>query len=423
MDLDSHNGRRPTPQDVERCCRYLKTTENVSYKTLDKTYSDDTKYQMDYLTELSRYEKDINVAIDRKKYKDAKDLAYLKSNRESVKVQIARIFKILESLNIQFSNDVMAFYEQQTDTDALSTQSRRAQSEEMDQVAQSVIAALQCSNAEDIESVEAPITKENLTLKHDGTVYTHPECMKGVPVRKIDPKHPYWDSSWKDLAPTIENLRRFLTRPNKQPDALEEEIEINRETETILDFLESADFCPYQLVAKKYMMSGEITRGFIIGLAETMQVLKGCKTLDVPPLDWIRQRLQEIITIEGPSFDLTEAFDNFDSDPKYIALRNSNDKRTIGQSKTKVPNDTMKPKETTNDPFTTKRKRTTKELKPRKRKTTQGSAQKSKLAKVTDVQKAQCHASEKGNTTVESNESRCPSEDGDCIVVATRPRH
>ncbi|KAK1597073.1 uncharacterized protein LY79DRAFT_666832 [Colletotrichum navitas] len=183
----------------------------------------------------------------------------------------------------------------------------------------------------------APITKATLTLKHDGKVYTHPECMEGVPVEKVDQNHPYWDPSWPEIAPMIEPT--LQTWRDKLQAALEKgqnsmKFQLGRQVnrgETILKFLEDADFCPYQLVGKKYMMSRLVSYDTIFRLADTLRTLEGFKTLDITPLEWLRQRLQELIIAEGPSFNLAKTIHDFYHDSKYVALRLANGKKSIGR--------------------------------------------------------------------------------------------
>ncbi|KAK1981926.1 hypothetical protein LZ30DRAFT_65940 [Colletotrichum cereale] len=182
-----------------------------------------------------------------------------------------------------------------------------------------------------------PITKATLTLKHDGSVYTHPECMEGVPVEKVNQNHPYWDPSWPEIAPMIEPT--LQTWRDKLQAALEKgqnsmKFQLGRQVnrgETILKFLEDADFCPYQLVGKKYMMTRLVSYDTIFRLADTLRTLEGFKTLDITPLEWLRQRLQELIVAEGTSFNLAKTIHDFYHDSKYVALRLANGKKSIGR--------------------------------------------------------------------------------------------
>ncbi|KAK1970161.1 hypothetical protein LY78DRAFT_281844 [Colletotrichum sublineola] len=190
---------------------------------------------------------------------------------------------------------------------------------------------------DEAEEDTTPITKATLTLKHDGKVYTHPECMEGVPVEKVDQNHPYWDPSWPEIVPMIEPT--LQTWRDKLQAALEKgqnsmKFQLGRQVnrgETILKFLEDADFCPYQLLGKKYMMTRLVSYDTIFRLADTLRTLEGFKTLDITPLEWLRQRLQELIIAEGPSFNLAKTIHDFYHDSKYVALRLANGKKSIGR--------------------------------------------------------------------------------------------
>ncbi|KXH53486.1 hypothetical protein CSAL01_05352 [Colletotrichum salicis] len=162
-----------------------------------------------------------------------------------------------------------------------------------------------------------PITKANLLLKHDGKFFTHPECMAGVPLNKIDRTHEYWDPAWPDIVPMIEPTLQSWR--DKLQTALEKgqtsmKFQLGRQVnrgETILKFLSDADFCPYQLVGKKYMMTRLVSYDTIFRLADTLRTLEGFKTLDITPLEWFRQRLQELIILDGPDFNLAKTVHDF----------------------------------------------------------------------------------------------------------------
>ncbi|WQF76963.1 hypothetical protein CDEST_01977 [Colletotrichum destructivum] len=138
---------------------------------------------------------------------------------------------------------------------------------------------------------------------------------------------------WEDIAPWIEQLPHV--RRNMPSQVLNEEF---RKRTTILKFLEGAEFCPYQLVAKKYIESSLTSIDVIFRLAETMLALKGFKLDNVTPLEWFRQRLHEIINAEGSRFSLTMTILNFRHDPKYVKLRDLNGERTMGPSQTNDSN-------------------------------------------------------------------------------------
>ncbi len=55
------------------------------------------------------------------------------------------------------------------------------------------------------------IATDNSLLRHDGVVYTNPECMKGVPVEKVNRNHPYWEKCWPDLQIMVKQTQQFWT--------------------------------------------------------------------------------------------------------------------------------------------------------------------------------------------------------------------
>lgn len=182
-----------------------------------------------------------------------------------------------------------------------------------------------------------PITRSNLILKHDGRVYTHPDCMRGVPVEKIGPNHPYWDPSWKPIEPEIEAIlegwrtkRTTALGSGKTATKFQPGRQVNR-GETILKFLEDADFHPFQLLSKRYMSPKLASYDTIFRLADTIRELGEFKTLDITPLEWLRQRLHELIVERGPEFKLSSTIHNFYHDRKYEELRIANGKKSIGR--------------------------------------------------------------------------------------------
>ncbi|KAF6807680.1 hypothetical protein CSOJ01_08044 [Colletotrichum sojae] len=182
-----------------------------------------------------------------------------------------------------------------------------------------------------------PITRSNLILRHDGRVYTHPDCMRGVPVDKIHPNHPYWDPTWTPIEPNIESVlqgwrtkRTTALESSKTTSKFQPGRQVNR-GETILKFLEDSDFHPFQLLSKKYMSPKLATYDTVFRLADTIRELGEFKTLDITPLEWLRQRLHELIVENGPEFRLANTIHNFYHDRKYEELRIANGKKSIGR--------------------------------------------------------------------------------------------
>ena len=203
------------------------------------------------------------------------------------------------------------------------------------------------------EKPEVPlveITRDNLVLRHNGTVYTYPECMVGVPLVKIHPGHPYWEPEWKDVRSEIVASKERWEK--KHAAAVEAEArkersgsskyqigrQVNRGAK-ILEFLDDDEqISPYQLLAKKFMHSskGGITSyDTLFRLCETLSELSKFN-LDVTPVDWMRQRLHEImleqeLEDDRQPFNLPKTVHDFYHDPKLTALRHKHGFKNIGR--------------------------------------------------------------------------------------------
>jgi hypothetical protein len=196
------------------------------------------------------------------------------------------------------------------------------------------------NNGEELEE----INQANLVLRNNGEVYTYPECVEGVPLVKIDENHPYWDPDWKDVRTEITEARERWKE--KQAATIEAEArnektgstkyqigrQVNRGTK-ILEFLETGEISPYQLLGKRYMHSskGGITSyDTLFRLCETLSELSKFN-LDVAPVDWMRQRLYELMMAKGRSFNLAKTVHDFYHDPKLMALRSKHGFKNIGR--------------------------------------------------------------------------------------------
>ncbi|KAK7210660.1 hypothetical protein V2G26_017838 [Clonostachys chloroleuca] len=188
------------------------------------------------------------------------------------------------------------------------------------------------------------INKHNLVLRHNGEVYTHPDCMVGVPVAKIDENHPYWDRTWKDIRAEVRDSRERWVGKQKAIHLAEARKEacgsskyqagrqINRGTK-ILEFLDEGEISPYQLLAKKHMHAskgGIASYDTLFRLCDTVSELQKYN-LDITPLEWIRHRLHELIQVEGKSFNLPRTMHDFYHDPKLSALRTKHGYKNIGR--------------------------------------------------------------------------------------------
>lgn len=188
------------------------------------------------------------------------------------------------------------------------------------------------------------ITPADLVLRHNGQVYTYPPCMEGVPVEKIDPNHPYWDPKWDEPVGVIEPKLRMWQEKLAEVNAARERGEKTGSARyqngrqvarghTMMQFLQHGEINPYQLLSKRYMTG---TRGSITSydtlyrLCETLEELAKYQ-VPVKPLDWVRQRLHELIESQGPSFNLAKTMHDFYNDRKLTAARHKAGYRNIGR--------------------------------------------------------------------------------------------
>ncbi|KAH6874533.1 hypothetical protein B0T10DRAFT_586035 [Thelonectria olida] len=194
------------------------------------------------------------------------------------------------------------------------------------------------------EAAEEPleeITRETLELNDDGLVYTFPMCMEGVPVAKIDEDHPYWDPHWPNVRGLIEPQLARWREKHQAILALGADTggsskyhigqQVNRGVK-ILEFLEEGDISPYQLLAKNYIFAGKGGIGSydtLFRLSETLSELAKFK-LDIKPVEWIRQRLYELIKVQGANFNLSKTI-YFYHDPKLTALRRKHGFKNVGR--------------------------------------------------------------------------------------------
>lgn len=180
----------------------------------------------------------------------------------------------------------------------------------------------------DIEQADPgpEIIKGSLHLEHDGAVYTAPEIMRGVPIERISPSHPYWDEKWEEVEPSIKaklaeweaKLAECLaTQPKKRFLA---QRQVNR-GRTILEFLEKGPIHPYQLVGKKFISKALISYDTVFRLAQVIEELPKFG-VDIPPVDWVRERLYELHIEEGERFTLSRTVHDLYRDPKLQFLRN-----------------------------------------------------------------------------------------------------
>lgn len=182
------------------------------------------------------------------------------------------------------------------------------------------------------------IVKETLVLRDNGMFYTHPKCIEGVPVEKVSRDHPYWEPGWPDPRVAVEYTLRSWKKKHQEAKKKKGRgkfacaREVNRGN-LILKFLEQGPISPHQLLSKHFMSAskGRITSyASLFRLAETLEALPRYKT-DVEPVDWLRQRLHELIQEQGNSFDLPKTIEHFYNDPKLVALRQKSGFPSIGK--------------------------------------------------------------------------------------------
>ncbi|KAI6768131.1 hypothetical protein HG530_006140 [Fusarium avenaceum] len=192
--------------------------------------------------------------------------------------------------------------------------------------------------------VEEEITRENMVLKNDGVVYTYPECVEGVPLVKITETHSYWEPNWPNVKTLIEpQLARWKEKHQaaidagpKQEKGGSSKYQIGRQVNRgikILEFHENGPISPYQLLSKKYIHSGKggiTSYDTLFRLSETMSELEKFN-LDISPVDWMRQRLHELIQTQGVNFNLPRTIHDFYHDSKLTRLRYKHGFKNIGR--------------------------------------------------------------------------------------------
>lgn len=173
------------------------------------------------------------------------------------------------------------------------------------------------------------ITKATLHLKHDGHVYTEPEIMRGVPLERIAPGHPYWDDKWEEVRGALE--AKYVDWQNKLSICLTTGKnrflagrQVNR-GKTIMAFLDNTDFHPYQLVTKKLITKSIVSYDTIFRLAQVIEELPKVHAkldiTDITPLEWVRERMHQLYVEQGEAFSLARTVHELYHDPKLRALR------------------------------------------------------------------------------------------------------
>jgi hypothetical protein len=176
------------------------------------------------------------------------------------------------------------------------------------------------------EPEKEALLKPPVNFQHNGHVYTYPEFMEGVPLEKIDTSHPYWELTWKEPMQTTQRV--LASYEEKHAEALRKDIKNNkfllgrqvRRGHTIMKFLRDGSISPYQLVSKKYMVPGLVTYDTLFRLVNTIEELEKFK-IGVPPVDWLRHRLYEIMLEQGDKFNISKVVKDLYHDEKLGKLR------------------------------------------------------------------------------------------------------
>ncbi|KAG8165932.1 hypothetical protein KVR01_004484 [Diaporthe batatas] len=190
--------------------------------------------------------------------------------------------------------------------------------------------------AQSVEPVDPGpvISMETLVLRDNGVEFTEPEIMRGVPLERITPEHPYWDPKWEVLDQVTQQKLDSWRRKLEECLALNKNRflagrQVNRGN-TIMTFLQKTDFHPYQLVGKKWITKGLMSYDTIFRLAQVIEELPKLG-VDVTPVAWVRQRMHELYMEQGEEFSLAKTVHELYHDPKLRALRTKAGVGNIGR--------------------------------------------------------------------------------------------
>ncbi|KAL2195335.1 hypothetical protein P885DRAFT_40403 [Corynascus similis CBS 632.67] len=182
------------------------------------------------------------------------------------------------------------------------------------------------------------ITKDVLALRHDGVVFTDPPMMRGVPLAKISPEHPYWEPDWKPIEEIVEPVR---LKHQEKYDQLERSGSTHRDKHlanrdakrgrTILKFLEEGELHPYQLVGKQWINYRITNYDTLYRLAQLLTDELPKMNLDVTPSEWLRHRLHELYLEKGDKFDVAGWIGRAYHDRKIEQLREKNGFPRVGR--------------------------------------------------------------------------------------------
>jgi hypothetical protein len=191
------------------------------------------------------------------------------------------------------------------------------------------------------------INKDTLVLRDDGVVFTDPPMMRGVPLAKISPDHPYWEPDWKPIEEIVEPIR---LKHQERYEQLEQSGTTHRDKHlanrdakrgrTILKFLEDGELHPYQLVGKQWINYRITNYDALFRLAQLLTEELPRMNLDIKPSEWLRQRLHELYLEKGDKFDVASWIGKAYHDSKIEALRAKNGFARVGRPPAHATRDT-----------------------------------------------------------------------------------
>lgn len=216
--------------------------------------------------------------------------------------------------------------------------STRKSSVQPDSIAPTPLEGSPAPNDSDHAEDLPPINQACLALRDDGTVFTDPPCMRGVPLARIGPDHPYWDPEWVALEEPVQAQlskwsEKFEKLKNEGGAASTKYLAGRQQNrgKLVLEFLANGEFHPYQLMAKHLINKAYTGYDNLYRMVQVLEELKRFKQLDVTPSQWLRHRLHEIHEEMGDKFNLGKAVEGLYSDPKLRQLRSESGFGNIGR--------------------------------------------------------------------------------------------
>ncbi|KAK3681103.1 hypothetical protein B0T22DRAFT_388587 [Podospora appendiculata] len=181
------------------------------------------------------------------------------------------------------------------------------------------------------------INKETLILRDDGVVFTDPPCMRGVPLVKISPSHPYWEEDWVAIEEVVEpHLKRWSDKyehykvvGGTQSSKFLANRQVNR-GKAILRFLQEGELHPYQILGKPYVNKQLTNYDTLFRMVQVLEELQKF-AIDITPSQWLRQRLCEVCVEMGDNFNLAKTIHDLYHDPKVVSIRAKSGFGNIGR--------------------------------------------------------------------------------------------